>query len=214
MIFENKKASSARGATMLGIVGIIVFARLLIFLAYRGSNVILMAPICAGVALLFSWGEAPLLASYTQTFMPALGNYLAKFFPLFMLGAIFGKLMDDWVARAHRALDRARTGKKRAILAIVLGLRHPDLWWRVAVRRRVLGLSDLHLDVSRGGRSEAADTRGHRAWFLHIHDDRAARYAGDPERDPDALLRHHRRLPHPGLASSPRFHVRLRHGVA
>jgi H+/gluconate symporter-like permease len=27
--------------------------------------------------------------------MPALGNYLIKFFPLFLLGAVFGKLMDD-----------------------------------------------------------------------------------------------------------------------
>ncbi len=27
--------------------------------------------------------------------MPALGNYLIKFFPLFLLGAVFGKLIDD-----------------------------------------------------------------------------------------------------------------------
>lgn len=27
--------------------------------------------------------------------MPALGNYLIKFFPLFLLDAVFGKLMDD-----------------------------------------------------------------------------------------------------------------------
>ena len=106
---------------MVGIVGIVVSLGLLIFLAYRGANVILVAPICAGVALLFSWGEAPLLATYTQTFMPALGNYLAKFFPLFMLGAIFGKLMDDsGCARAIAHQIVQWTGKKRAILAIVL----------------------------------------------------------------------------------------------
>jgi H+/gluconate symporter-like permease len=106
---------------MLGIVGIVASLALLIFLAYRGWNVIMIAPVCAGVALLFSWGEAPLLATYTQTFMPALGNYLAKFFPLFLLGAIFGKLMDDsGCARAiaHRIV--LWTGRQRAILAIVL----------------------------------------------------------------------------------------------
>ncbi len=106
---------------MVGILGIVVSLGLLIFLAYRGWNVIMIAPVCAGVALLFSWGEAPLLATYTQTFMPALGTYLAKFFPLFMLGAIFGKLMDDsGCARsiAHQIVQW--TGKKRAILAIVL----------------------------------------------------------------------------------------------
>jgi len=27
--------------------------------------------------------------------MPALGNYLIKFLPLFLLGAVLGKLMDD-----------------------------------------------------------------------------------------------------------------------
>ena len=106
---------------MIGIVGIVVSLGLLIFLAYRGWNVILVAPVCAGVALLFSWDEAPLLATYTQIFMPALGTYLAKFFPLFMLGAIFGKLMDDsGCARsiAHQIVQW--TGKNRAILAIVL----------------------------------------------------------------------------------------------
>jgi len=108
-------------SVMVGIVGIVISLGLLIFLAYRGANVILVAPICAGVALLFSWGEAPLLATYTQTFMPALGNYLAKFFPLFMLGAIFGKLMDDsGCARAIAHQIVQWTGKKRAILAIVL----------------------------------------------------------------------------------------------
>jgi len=106
---------------MVGIAGIVVSLGLLIFLAYRGWNVIMIAPVCAAVALLFSWGEAPLLATYTQTFMPALGSYLAKFFPLFMLGAIFGKLMDDsGSARAIAHQIVQWTGKKRAILAIVL----------------------------------------------------------------------------------------------
>jgi len=106
---------------MIGIIGIVVSLGLLIFLAYRGWNVIMIAPLCAGVALLFSWGEAPLLATYTQTYMPALGNYLAKFFPLFLLGAIFGKLMDDsGSARAIAHQIVQWTGKQRAILAIVL----------------------------------------------------------------------------------------------
>ena len=80
---------------MLGIAGIVASLTLLIFLAYRGWNVIMIAPVCAGVALLFSWGEARLLATYTKTFMPALDAYFAKFFPLFVLGAILGKPMDD-----------------------------------------------------------------------------------------------------------------------
>jgi H+/gluconate symporter-like permease len=107
---------------MFAVLGIIVSLALLIVLAYRGWNVILLAPICALVASILSIGdETPLLATYTQVFMPALGNYLLKFFPLFLLGAVFGKLMDDsGCARsiAHQVV--VWTGKERAILAIVL----------------------------------------------------------------------------------------------
>ena len=106
---------------MLGILGILVSLLLLIFLAYRGWNVILIAPICALAGLLIGDLDAPILATYTQVFMPALGNYLIKFFPLSLLGAVFGKLMDDsGCARtiAHKIVEW--TGKERAIIAIIL----------------------------------------------------------------------------------------------
>ena len=106
---------------MLSVAGILLSLALLITLAYRGWNVILIAPLCAMVALLFGGLDSPLLATYTQVFMPALGNYLLKFFPLFLLGAVFGKLMDDSGAAraiAHRIVEW--TGRDRAILAIVL----------------------------------------------------------------------------------------------
>ncbi|TCO83426.1 H+/gluconate symporter-like permease [Plasticicumulans lactativorans] len=106
---------------MIGILGIVLSLALLIWLAYRGWNVIFIAPFCATVALLFNWGDAPLLATYTQTFMPALGNYFAKFFPLFMLGAVFGKLMDDsGSARAIAHKIVGVVGKERSMLAVVL----------------------------------------------------------------------------------------------
>ena len=107
---------------MFAVLGILVSLALLITLAYRGWNVILLAPICALVAAILSIGdETPLLATYTQVFMPALGNYLLKFFPLFLLGAVFGKLMDDsGCARAIAHQVVVWTGKERAILAIVL----------------------------------------------------------------------------------------------
>ncbi|MCP5249331.1 MAG: GntP family permease [Candidatus Accumulibacter sp.] len=106
---------------MFGIIGIVVSLVLLIALAYRGWNVILIAPLCAMVGLLFGGLDAPVIATYTQVFMPALGNYLIKFFPLFLLGAVFGKLMDDsGCARtiAHKIVEW--TGKERAIIAIIL----------------------------------------------------------------------------------------------
>ncbi len=108
---------------MLGILGILLSLALLMYLAYRGVNVLLLAPIMALLALVFNAGPDPalMLGTYTQFYMAELGKYLAKFFPLFMLGALFGKLMDDsGCARviAHRIV--AFTGKGRAILAVVL----------------------------------------------------------------------------------------------
>jgi H+/gluconate symporter-like permease len=53
--------------------------------------------------------------------MKSLGGYLVTFFPLFMLGAIFGKLMDDsGSARSIAHTIVAKLGGQQAILAIVL----------------------------------------------------------------------------------------------
>ena len=106
---------------MFGILGFVLSLALLIGLAYRGWNVIVLAPICATVGLLFGGLDAPVIATYTQVFMPALGNYLIKFFPLFLLGAVFGKLMDDSGCAqtiAHKIVEW--TGRERAIIAIIL----------------------------------------------------------------------------------------------
>jgi len=108
---------------MLGVVGIILSLGLLMYLAYRGINVLLLAPLLALLALSFNVGPQPglILGTYTQYFMVELGKYLAKFFPLFMLGAIFGKLMDDsGSARVIAGKIAAFTGPDRAILAVIL----------------------------------------------------------------------------------------------
>ena len=76
-----------------GLLGILVGLGLLIWLAFRGWSVLLLAPIAALVAALFS--REPLLAHWTQTFMGSAAGFLAQFFPLFLLGALFGKLMED-----------------------------------------------------------------------------------------------------------------------
>lgn len=104
----------------MGLIGIILSLALLMYLAYRGITVLVLAPLLAALAVLMS-GGVPLLATYTQVFMPALGKYLLTYFPIFLLGAIFGKLMDDSGAAktiAHWIVEK--TGKDRAILAIVL----------------------------------------------------------------------------------------------
>lgn len=104
---------------MIGILGILVALGLLIYLSYRGLSVLLLAPLMALVAVLF--GGAPLLASYTQVFMPAMGTFIVQFFPLFLLGALFGKLMDDTgSARSLAEWIVAKLGEANTIPAIVL----------------------------------------------------------------------------------------------
>ena len=106
---------------MLGIFGIVISLLLLMYLAYRGINVLVLAPLMALLAVLLGGGFDILLPTYTQIFMKELGGYLIKFFPLFLLGAIFGKLMDDsGSARSIAHWIVAKVGKQRAILAIVL----------------------------------------------------------------------------------------------
>ena len=106
---------------MLGVLGILLSLGLLMYLAYRGINVLVLAPIMALLAVLIGGGADVLLPTYTQIFMKELGGYLIRFFPLFMLGAIFGKLMDDsGSAKSIAHWIVARVGKEHAILAIVL----------------------------------------------------------------------------------------------
>ncbi|MDN3712208.1 hypothetical protein QWZ10_11105 [Paracoccus cavernae] len=78
----------------MGLIGIFLSLFLLMYLAYRGINVLILAPLMALLAVLMS-GGAPVLATYTQVFMKSLGGYVTTYFPLFLLGAIFGKVMAD-----------------------------------------------------------------------------------------------------------------------
>lgn len=104
---------------MISILGIVLALVLLMVLAYRGVSVLLLAPVMALLAALFSPG-APLLASYTQVFMKSLGDFVIAFFPLFLLGAVFGKLMEaSGAARVIAHGIVAWLGAQRAILAIV-----------------------------------------------------------------------------------------------
>ena len=66
---------------MLGVIGIILSLFLLMYLAYRGINVLVLAPIMALLAVLIGGGADVLLPTYTQVSMKELGDYLIKFFP-------------------------------------------------------------------------------------------------------------------------------------
>lgn len=103
----------------LGLVGILVSITFLIVLAYRGVSVLVAAPVAAMIAVICS--GAPVLASYTQVFMPAVGGFIINFFPLFLTGAIFGTLMSQSGSATQLAhWISGLLGPGRAIMVVVL----------------------------------------------------------------------------------------------
>lgn len=98
---------------------IIIALMLLIAGAWRGISVLILSPLLALLAALMS--GAPVLAGYTQIFMQAMGGFIVAFFPLFLLGALFGKVMEASGAASRLACAIATAlGSGNAILAIVL----------------------------------------------------------------------------------------------
>src|SRR5499433_4327169 len=103
----------------MGLVGILLGLGVLVWLSFRGWSVLILAP-AAGLIAAVAAGE-PLLAHWTQTFMGAAAGFIASFFPLFLLGALFGKLMED--SGSVTAIARFITeklGAQHAMLAVVL----------------------------------------------------------------------------------------------
>lgn len=103
----------------MGLFGILLALALLMWLAYRGWSVLLLSPAAALLAALLS-GE-PLLPHWTSTFMGGTSRFVAQWFPLFLLGGIFGKLMDDTgsITSIARFLTE-RLGTRRTMLSVVL----------------------------------------------------------------------------------------------
>ena len=101
---------------------VVVLAALcfLMFVAYRGYSVILFAPVAAlGAVLLTDPGlVAPM---FTGLFMDKMVGFLKLYFPVFLLGAVFGKLIEvSGFSRSIVAATIRLVGRERAMLSIVL----------------------------------------------------------------------------------------------
>jgi H+/gluconate symporter-like permease len=101
---------------------VIVLAALcfLMLAAYRGYSVILFAPIAALGAVLLT-DPALVAPMFTGLFMDRMVGFLKLYFPVFMLGAVFGKLIElSGFSKAIVAATIGLVGRSRAILSIVL----------------------------------------------------------------------------------------------
>jgi H+/gluconate symporter-like permease len=103
----------------MGLAGILLGLVVLIWLSYRGWSVLLLAPAASLIAV--AAARESLLAHWTLTFMGGAAKFLAQFFPLFLLGALFGKLTED--SGSVEVIARFITdklGAARAILAVTI----------------------------------------------------------------------------------------------
>lgn len=93
---------------------------LLMFVAYRGYSVILFAPVAALGAVLLT--DPTLVAPmFTGLFMDRMVGFLKLYFPVFLLGAIFGKLIEtSGFSRSIVAATIRLFGAGRAMLSIVV----------------------------------------------------------------------------------------------
>lgn len=92
----------------------------LMFVAYRGYSVILFAPIAALMAVFLT--DPHLVAPmFSNVFMVKMVDFIKLYFPVFMLGAVFGKVIElSGFSKSIVAAVIKLIGKERAILAIVL----------------------------------------------------------------------------------------------
>ncbi|MBP3985029.1 GntP family permease [Pseudoxanthomonas helianthi] len=92
----------------------------LMFVAYRGYSVILFAPVAALGAVLLT-DPALVAPMFTGLFMEKMVGFLKLYFPVFLLGAVFGKLIE--ISGFSKSIVTATirlVGAKRAMLSIVL----------------------------------------------------------------------------------------------
>lgn len=104
----------------MSVVAALIGLGFLIFVAYRGFSVIMFAPIAAMIPLLLI-DPSQIPQVFSGVFMERMVVFVKNYFPVFMLGAIFGKLMElSGFARAIIAAIVRMTGSRMAVLTIVL----------------------------------------------------------------------------------------------
>ncbi len=93
---------------------------LLMVAAYRGYSVILFAPLAALLAVLLT-DPAAVPSVFTGLFMERMAGFLKLYFPVFLLGAVFGKLIElSGFSQSIAASVIRLIGQQRAIVSIVL----------------------------------------------------------------------------------------------
>lgn len=111
---------------MLSMIGLIGGLALLIYLTMKGMNLLVAGPLCAlFVAVLSGLPLFPQLApdggaNLVTNYMTGFSGFVASWYLMFLLGSIFGKVMEDSGAAdsvSKWVVDKL--GMKQAVLAVV-----------------------------------------------------------------------------------------------
>jgi H+/gluconate symporter-like permease len=103
--------------SLLIVLGALVF---LMLVAYRGYSVILFAPVAALGAVLLT---DPILVPpmFSSVFMDKMVGFIKSYFPVFMLGAVFGKVIElSGFSKSIVSAVIGLLGRERAVLSIVV----------------------------------------------------------------------------------------------
>ena len=101
---------------------LIVLASLafLMLVAYRGYSVILFAPVAALSAVLLT-DPSLVPPMFSSVFMEKMVGFVKNYFPVFMLGAVFGKVIElSGFSKSIVSTVIGMLGRERAILSIVV----------------------------------------------------------------------------------------------
>ncbi|WP_189434089.1 GntP family permease [Alishewanella longhuensis] len=109
---------------MLSLFGLLLGLGLLIVLTMRGFNLFITAPLCALLVAVTNgipfWQLSDKL-DFVHGYMSGFSGFVAAWFLMFLLGSLFGKLMEHTGAADAVALAIVKKlGHTRAVLAIVL----------------------------------------------------------------------------------------------
>ncbi|WP_010651350.1 GntP family permease [Oceanobacillus massiliensis] len=103
---------------VLGMIGLIGSLALLVYLTMKGINIIIAALISSVVIALT--GGLNLETALMDDYMTGFTGYFASWFLVFLLGAIFGKIMQETKsAESIAQWIKTKFGAKRAVFAVV-----------------------------------------------------------------------------------------------
>ena len=104
----------------MSLIIVVIALLLLMFVAYRGFSVILFAPVCALLAV-FVTDPSLVLPLFSGVFMDKTVGFIKSYFPVFLLGAVFGKVIElSGFSKSIVSSVIKIVGERRVMLSIVL----------------------------------------------------------------------------------------------